>query len=249
MNEFMNKYEEEMKFLVVPLFEIKENASHRQPTDGWDIYATGYKSAADAIVEHLDEKGHHRALMVHPVVFLYRHYLELRLKELLLKSSQLLESKTVLPLGHNLMQLWGKLRPNLELFGRSQETEELYGSIEDRLKEITQIDSGSMAFRYPVDTTGRESLPQDPGIDLLLFRNVMKAIANLLDGASVGLYEYLQQKWEAEDNYSQEMEAEYRSAMEAEYQEAMSADYYAEQAAMEAEYRSAMEAEHRDYGY
>lgn len=59
--------------------------------DPWDLYADGYREAADHLVERIVE-GQSLTLdtIVYPIVFLYRQYLELRLKQLIPLSGRLL---------------------------------------------------------------------------------------------------------------------------------------------------------------
>ena len=57
----------------------------------WDAYAVGYKDAADIVVEKATTTGRGLDTLVYPIAFLYRHYLELRLKELTTQCQQLLD--------------------------------------------------------------------------------------------------------------------------------------------------------------
>src|SRR6266478_1683118 len=50
----------------------------------FSVYAIGYKDAADALIERVLEKNFGADLQIYPIAFLYRHYLELRLKQLLI---------------------------------------------------------------------------------------------------------------------------------------------------------------------
>jgi hypothetical protein len=55
-----------------------------------------------------------------------------------------------------------------------------------------------MAFRYPTDKHGNRSLPDLRHINLRNLSDVIDRIASLLDGASMGLSYYLEQKQEME---------------------------------------------------
>lgn len=55
-------------------------------------YALAYKEGADRLVESLVENGYAHHKLVLPIIFLYRHYVELHLKELILEGKKLLDS-------------------------------------------------------------------------------------------------------------------------------------------------------------
>jgi hypothetical protein len=57
----------------------------------WDYYATGYKSAADVLVDNALTSRSNLDIHVFPIVFLYRQYLELRLKELVTSGRALVD--------------------------------------------------------------------------------------------------------------------------------------------------------------
>ncbi len=175
----------------------------------WDWYADGYKRAADMLVEQVEHTGSDQDILVFPIVFLYRHYLEIRLKELLQVSSRCLdESATEVPRHHDLIKLWTAVRPRLE---KVWPEGEYHDDVEDLLKQFCRIDAGSFAFRYPVKADGTPTLAEAGShINLGRVRDAVAGVSTVLDGSSIGLGEYLKAK--------QEMEAEA-------YQEAL---YYAE---------------------
>src|SRR5205809_6277751 len=62
----------------------------------WSTYAEGYKALADMGVQHaFDPEWHPVDTLVYSVVFCYRHYLELRLKELITTARDLLDQDLV----------------------------------------------------------------------------------------------------------------------------------------------------------
>ncbi len=118
VNDYIAEMEREMVFIEGPLFSRKSgddfdrqlvvNLKPLSGLGGWDIMADGYKEAADTIVKALVSRhGWNLYIMAYPVAFLYRHYLELRLKELLHKSSMFLDDPENAPMVHDLMTLCG----------------------------------------------------------------------------------------------------------------------------------------------
>ena len=63
-------------------------------SDGWWIYATGYKLGADLLVQYVTETHKNQDRLIYPIVFLYRQYLELRLKELIKNGSTIIEESS-----------------------------------------------------------------------------------------------------------------------------------------------------------
>ncbi|HMK50182.1 MAG TPA: hypothetical protein VK435_09020, partial [Thermodesulfovibrionales bacterium] len=62
------------------------NACLNYMHDSWPAYIIGYKKAADILVRHIKQKRRSQDTLVYPIIFLYRQYLELAIKNLILKS-------------------------------------------------------------------------------------------------------------------------------------------------------------------
>jgi len=67
---------------------------------GWDAYASGYLEAANLLVEKALETGQRTDTLIYPVAFLYRHYLELRLKEITIQGGELISGQREFRLVH-----------------------------------------------------------------------------------------------------------------------------------------------------
>ena len=210
MEEIRGTIEEQMKFLREPLFT---SIAAPDPdwylnaclNADWDVYAEGYKKGGDTLVQYVTDNNCDQDFLVYPIVFLYRQYLELRLKELILVSSRLLDQDIDIQRDHNLLSLWRKVSPNIEQVWPSSQTKNHLEAIEDRLKELSNIDAGSYAFRYPEDTKGTPTLAGVQHINLRWLKNVVQAISNVLDGSSLGMGEYLNTKHEMMADYRDEM--------------------------------------------
>ena len=48
----------------------------------WNLYAEGYKQAGDLLVKHVMDTQSEQDILVYPIFFLYRHYIELRSKDI-----------------------------------------------------------------------------------------------------------------------------------------------------------------------
>jgi hypothetical protein len=156
----------------------------------WTVYAIGYKDAADILVNHVDDHGRRQDILVYPIVFLYRQYLELALKDLIRQARRLLDDPEPYPNNHRIDQLWALCDSLLEQVspGDSVEYRKEIGRL---IREFAQVDPLSMAFRYPEDKDGNPSLPGIRHINVRNVRDVIGKITVILDGADAQIDEYL----------------------------------------------------------
>jgi hypothetical protein len=167
---------------------------------GIDInaYAVGYKRAADFLVERVSQERRHQDTLVYPIAFLYRQYLELRLKELIHNGNMLLDIPLMEKnLHHGIDKLWEQCRDILEKIHPNENTDE-FDDIEKYIIEFARTDPSSTAFRYPANKQGKPSLKGLTHINLRYLAEVMDKIAKLLDGAAVEFDILLQNKHEME---------------------------------------------------
>jgi hypothetical protein len=161
--------------------------------DRWDLYATAYKDAADALIDRVVETRQRMDSFVYPVAFLYRHYLELRLKELIINARLVL---TLEPLPsqkrdvHWLRKLWTECR-SLLLMVWPAGPKQVLDAAEACILEFDQLDANSECFRYPEHK--KDSAPTLAGLQEVSLRNlkeVMGRLATLLESASCGIAAY-----------------------------------------------------------
>lgn len=141
-----------------------------------------------------------------PAVFLFRHFVELSLKDLILTALPLNDKPPVFVEGHKLSALWDTLRAlieSAELPGAAEE----FDIVEEMIHELETVDPGSTSFRYPVeraDKAGRNrpSLTEEfEYFDMRVFRDQATRLANFFGGCGTQLEEYLDIKGEMEREY------------------------------------------------
>ncbi len=154
----------------------------------WDTYAAGYKDAADALVGALTERKATLDTAVYPLVFLYRQGLELQLKLILPLARRLVSKEAVADHKHGLMPLWSELRRHLEQLDSREDDKEL-PAIEDFIRQLDTVDSGSYAFRYPTTKKGEVSLPELRHVNIRHLSEVMDSVFTLLGGIHSWLWE------------------------------------------------------------
>jgi hypothetical protein len=142
-------------------------------------YARSYREAAFRLVQVQEKREYgevdHAAC---PIIFLYRHSLELYLKAMIYRAarvsvsdSELLEVLPRLWREHSLRRLFDMAEPVIELLARHL-LPVLGGVREDVMDlvgELDEVDPGSYAFRYPVTGAGAPSLPQTVLVNVFKF--------------------------------------------------------------------------------
>jgi hypothetical protein len=163
-------------------------------TNDWDAYIVGYKTGADVIVDHLKKNRSDLDLMIYPVCFLYRQYLELSMKRLIHRGSVLLSITPTFLQIHDLEKLWMQCRQVLEQIEPT--SREDFDTVQEQILEFSQIDPASTAFRYPVDKNDNPSIPKLKHINVRNMADVMSKIYSFLDGASAQIEYFIEIKEE-----------------------------------------------------
>jgi len=162
-----------------------------------DIYATGYKDAADELVHALTERRASLDSVIYPLVFLYRQGLELQLKLILPLARRLADTLAKGDHSHGLMPMWKELRALLETLVPRDDDEEV-PAMEDFIQQLDEVDPQSFAFRYPTNKKGQMSLPDLRHINVRHLSEIMDSVFLLLSGIHSELGEMDQHDGHAE---------------------------------------------------
>ncbi|MDI6032250.1 hypothetical protein QLS91_04110 [Flavobacterium sp. LB2P84] len=166
-----------------------ENESFIRKNDNkWLYYSEGYKIAAELIEQELITKLESRDFLIYPLIYLHRHYLELKLKEIIVEGNCIIGAKDFLPKGgHNLINLWKESLEILHLvWGDDFKIPAV--TIENKIKELHNADVKSDGFRYPIDKDGEENLKSVQKINYRNFRDEFLEIKYFIEGVTDGLY-------------------------------------------------------------
>jgi len=154
----------------------------------FDRYTYGYKEAADALIQRALELGDNYTLdtYIYPICFLYRHYIEIALKNIYLSySNDTEEEKTKTIKNHNLKRIWAKAKPVIIDY-YPYEDRAVLDYVEDYIKQFDEADDRSTTFRYPID---RELKPvhKAMSIDLRNLKERMDELDYFLSSAIQGM--------------------------------------------------------------
>jgi hypothetical protein len=210
---------------------------HGTPEGEFTCFAESFRVLAQESVVKLKENprfGLHgiplEDFKAYPVIYLYRHALELYMKAVLLIGSDMLSlrgkaaiNREVVLKTHNLDELRQELERVFEVYGWKWDLgSPHFRSVKDLrsiIGELHVIDAGSYAFRYPVDTKGAASLEQDFRFNVFRFCSILDELFPTLEGAVIGAHEVYQntiqtmgeaQEYEAQnEEYHEEYHEEY----------------------------------------
>lgn len=162
------------------------------------VYARAFHTAGQALFERMFDKSSYNSLEGCPIIFLYRHALELYLKAIVLHGDMILQmnGKTLLTnqgflQKHSLLPFFPLLKQTFEAVGWtwSLDIEGLrtFEEVEELLCDFEAVDIGSYAFRYPIDTKGNPSVPHHFTVHMPTFCKRMDALLESLEAALMGL--------------------------------------------------------------
>ena len=150
-----------------------------------DSYQTGALNLIDSALLNKDFRDYH----IYPVVFLIRHYLELRLKELIQGLNYCKEENKNFPTHHDIQTLWSEFKNAYSAIGEDS-NDARFQVIDKLVKEMVSVDPISMAFRYPVDTVGRKTQKLEY-VNLSNLRETFIRVCFVFDGVAMQIGHYV----------------------------------------------------------
>ena len=143
-------------------------------------YVEGYRRAAVALFRWAVETHESPERVVFPLAFLWRHHIELALKEIIAVGRQVRGEPWGHPSGHRLRELWDEAKAHLAACGA--EAAHL-ANVETNIDEFAKVDPGADGFRFPLNLkqTG-VSMPEAPShVNLAVLNEAMQALANFFE--------------------------------------------------------------------
>jgi hypothetical protein len=144
---------------------------------------------ARRLVEYVSENGREQDYLVYPILFLYRHHIELALKNIIRRATYVLdrpltksESKN-LNHGHQLDLLWLDLKPMFAAVCKAAGCDKVSSADEDgvesHIRQLTELDPDSFSFRYAGDRKGVPYLPAS--LTVVNLRHCAEMVERLAD--------------------------------------------------------------------
>ncbi len=193
LDDIVSKIREEASWIRDPLVisglqpDDSPNDIAWTPPATWNVWALGYKLAAESVAAAV--RGAFKAdFAVYPLVSLYRHSIELKLKAICITANRFTdmsyETRVKKLKGHKLSSLWDSAvelsrAAGLDLRDSSQVD---LGAFHTRLKELEELSPTGQEARYPILTTGEPSWQNVDYLNLRQFRKTMTGIWHLLEG-------------------------------------------------------------------
>jgi hypothetical protein len=164
---------------------------------------TGYKKAADELVQQALASKNIEQLDTHifPILFLYRQFIELELKWIILvygDGDRSAKKELIKDTGHDLMKLWKEAKPIIQEDASPKEQQD-HDIVEDYIKQFHTLDKTSCSFRYPITRNLDQILTGEHRINLRILCQRMNELYHFFNGVDGKLSSI-------KDNYKQNME-------------------------------------------
>jgi hypothetical protein len=166
----------------------KANACLNWSNDTIGLYIEGYREAADKLVHDVVNSGTNQDILVFPISFLYRHYIELQLKHIIRESRIFLEEGASFPEHHRIDDLWNTANSLMARIIKDHDksindyiTKVDIQAIKTIITEFARVDPESFSFRYPKDKKGARNLVGIQYINLRKLQGQMEVLKAKLD--------------------------------------------------------------------
>jgi len=164
-------------------------------------YRSSYKDAGDIIIEKFFDDNSRNEFLIIPAFYLYRHFVELTLKDIFFASNELLDfiSKDLQEksdlFGHNLIKIANAVDENIKKLSKELDEDIEFFSLPEDLcyfhPLITMLDSfdkNGESFRYYKKKNGETSLDSTTIINPITLKDMVKRF----EDESSGLIDYLE---------------------------------------------------------
>lgn len=184
------------------------------PIDDLAAFARGYHDAGRLLAHEMASAQGYRDFDGYPILYIYRHALELYLKAVVYRGAQLVHLLDVghidtskLFQSHRLSSLLPALTAVLESLDRKGDFEtprlQSYDELADLVRGVDEIDPDSFAFRYPITKGQGPAIERHTVLNAVAFAEHLDPVLDLLDGAVTGLDEEFDASAEARHEIEQ----------------------------------------------
>jgi hypothetical protein len=177
-------------FVRAPTSEMREFLeTNFFPMPG--VYTESFRLAAESVIDAAESTlRNFRDWLVFPILYLYRHYLELLFKDFIregMQNTTIMVDGQWLNKSHNLRDLWQKTREYIEAVfpdGDAAELELVQGTV----LAFHDLDPTGQTFRYATDRKGNPHLTYaQANIDLPNLKRVMANLQKYFEATDAGM--------------------------------------------------------------
>ena len=140
----------------------------------------GYKRAAESLVDRCLEDWRETDSLIFPIMFLYRHCLELQLKYIINTYGTHVGVTPVWDI-HDLTNLWRQFKAVLDGFG-TDDPDNTDSIVEQTVAQFAKADPASSSHRYPCDKKGKPIPLIQNRLDLETLKDVMEGVFGYFSG-------------------------------------------------------------------
>ncbi len=156
----------------------------------FDAYADAYYRAAEYLANNLSESNGYYDTDACPIIFLYRHAVELYLKHIIVMGNKLKNISTEKNIfnTHNIRDLLTLAKERLiqcDLWENNNYGDKLL----ELMDELSSLDPHSFCFRYPTDKNSKPTVTPHFKLNVLTFSERASDTCDMLGGACLGLNE------------------------------------------------------------
>lgn len=165
-------------------FDVDEVGNHAELASNdftrFVLMFEGYRKSADALVDQALDDWREAAYLIYPILFLYRHALELNLKYIINVYGH---HVGVAPIwnSHDFNVLWPRFLEVLEGFGTDDpdRADQIVGGV---VAQFGNVDPGSFSHRYPCDRFGNPIPLAQDRMNLETLKDVMDGVFGYFTG-------------------------------------------------------------------
>jgi hypothetical protein len=157
----------------------------------WYGYEEGYRRAAHVLYEHIAATSTGMDTLVFPLIYLWRHAIELQLKKVIANGRRLRDVVPHIPKTHDLVRLWKLAQTEITALDEAviPETE----VVDHVLDELQQLDPEATGFRHPEDNKGQPNLTSPPSLlDLDNVQEILTDVHTFLECANAEISQRLE---------------------------------------------------------
>ena len=146
----------------------------------YDDYSRGYFWAGDRLVKSLQQNSSDLDVVIYPVVYVYRHGIELALKHLAIHLPSVLDEHDEVKQTHKLIDNWNIIRP-LIMKCDYLDPKNTVPTVDKILTDFTEIDASGEVFRFPESRRGEKYLEDTSFINIEVFGEVMSTLHEVFE--------------------------------------------------------------------